>query len=177
MSRQSNKLYSRGGKNGEGFTGVKDILDLFTKSHGAHHGSQYYTKEQQAILLRTAEDIQKRMRVKLSTSYLQHASNVPINAKHMNPILKVVMPSTDEVQDMSGENDPSHQNRFSFIPGLLHKYEMLLVYASINCSSHCRYCYRLDLFTGISSKEKANIAQVASYIRVFNDLIDKAFHK
>ncbi|CAF3543546.1 unnamed protein product [Rotaria sp. Silwood1] len=167
----SNKLYSRGGKSGEGYVGIKEVLNLLSSIND--HYPHFYTAEEHALLFQNADNIQQRMRVKVSAAYLKHALNIPTNAKHPNPILKVVMPKIDEINDIVGENDPSNQNRFSFVPGLLHKYEMLLAYVSINCSSHCRYCYRLDLFSGISSKEKANMLQVASYIKTFNNLIDK----
>ncbi|CAF1156519.1 unnamed protein product [Rotaria sordida] len=167
----SNKLYSRGGKSGEGYIGIKEVLNLLSSIND--HYPHFYTEEERVLLFQNANNIQQRMRVKVSAAYLKHALHIPANAKHSNPILQVVMPKIEEIKDITGENDPSNQNRFSFIPGLLHKYEMLLAYVSINCSSHCRYCYRLDLFSGISDKEKANMLQVASYIKTFNSLIDK----
>ena len=45
---------------------------------------------------------------------------------------------------------------------------------SINCSSHCRYCYRSDLFNGSSGKSKADLSAVAKYVKSYNRLIEEA---
>lgn len=168
---QYNLKYSRGGKGGEGYVGVQDVIDMLAaeKDYPA-----YYNEESLAQLNSLSESVQQRMRVKISRQYAQHAMNIPANAKHPHPILKVVMPDSEEVKDMAGEADPSNQNRYSPMPGLLHKYEMLLAYVSINCSSHCRYCYRSDLFNGISQKSKADLPLIAAYIRTYNVLIEEA---
>jgi hypothetical protein len=109
--------------------------------------------------------------------YLKHALDVPKEAKEPNPIFKIVMPDAQEVADLSGEIDPSNQNRYSPLPGLLFKYEMLLAMVAINCSSHCRYCYRLDLFNGSSGKSKADMPLIAAYIKTFNQMIDDTIEK
>ena len=160
-----NRKYSRGGKNGEGYVGIDEILDLVSDG--------YYENSEKEKLQKSSSEIQDRMRVKVSEAYIKHALNVPRLAKKPNPILKIVMPDSEEVSDLSGEVDPSNQNRYSPLPGLLHKYEMLLAFTSINCSSHCRYCYRLDLFNGTSSKSKADMPVIAAYIKTFNSLIDE----
>ena len=161
-----NKKYSRGGSNGEGFVGVDEVLKLAS--------NRYYRSDERDSLLKASDRIQDRMRVKVSKSYAEHAFNVPEIAESLNPILKVVMPDTQEIVDLEGEDDPSNQNRYSPMAGLLHKYEMLLALVSVNCSSHCRYCYRLDLFSGTSNKSKADMPVIAAYIKTFNDLIDDA---
>ncbi len=159
-----NKKYSRGGKNGEGYVGVEEVVEMVANS--------YYDGDEKEALFQLSSQVQDRMRVKVSKSYLDHALKVPEGAKEPNPILKIVMPDVQEVTDMNGESDPSNQNRYSPLPGLLHKYEMLLAFVSVNCSSHCRYCYRLDLFSGISNKSKADMPVIAAYIKTFNTLID-----
>lgn len=159
-----NKKYSRGGKNGEGYVGVDEVVEMVANS--------YYDGDEKEALSQLSSQVQDRMRVKVSKSYLDHALKVPEGAKEPNPILKIVMPDVQEVRDITGESDPSNQNRYSPLPGLLHKYEMLLAFVSVNCSSHCRYCYRLDLFSGISNKSKADMPVIAAYIKTFNTLID-----
>ncbi len=165
-SQHLNKRYSRGGKGGEGFVGVEEVVKMLS--------DKYYSQESMNEVLSYAGSIQDRMRVKVSDSFLQHVFNVPSIAKEPNPILKIVMPDAREIADLAGEIDPSNQNRYSPLPGLLHKYEMLLAYTSINCSSHCRYCYRLDLFDGSSNKSKADMNVVAAYIKTYNDMVDRA---
>ena len=164
-SNHLNKKYSRGGKNGEGYVGVEEVVKRVS--------DRFYSKDDSDLLLKSAPKVQDRMRSKVSESYINHAFNVPSIAKKPNPIFKVVMPDVKEIDDLAGEVDPSNQNRYSPMPGLLHKYEMLLAFVSVNCSSHCRYCYRLDLFSGASNKSKADMAVIAAYIKTFNDLIDE----
>jgi L-lysine 2,3-aminomutase/ferredoxin len=135
---------------------------------------KYYSEKDRAALMAAADDVQYRMRIKLSKEYWDHCMKIPPNAKHPNPILNVVMPQAEEVDDLAGEADPSNQTRYSSVPGLLHKYEMCLAYMSINCSSHCRYCYRSDLFNGISKKSKADIDRIGSYIRTYNEMLRDA---
>ena len=159
-----NHRYSRGGDYGEGYIGVKKSIKVAADG--------YYSDNYRKSLLNVSDAAEKRMRVKISESYLNHALNIPKEAKEPNPILKVVMPDAQEIADLSGEIDPSNQNRYSPLPGLLHKYEMLLAMVAINCSSHCRYCYRLDLFNGSSGKSKADMQAIAAYIKTFNQMID-----
>ncbi|MES2677983.1 MAG: hypothetical protein V4612_06725 [Pseudomonadota bacterium] len=168
VNNNLNKRYSRGGKAGEGLIGVSEVVQALQQSN-----QSYYDDAELSELLDGSEEVQSRMRVKVSESYLNHALKIPKGAKKANPILKVVMPSPREIDDLSGEVDPSNQNRYSPLPGLIHKYGMLLAFVSINCSSHCRYCYRLDLFNGSSGKEKADMPVIAAYIKTFNSLIDE----
>lgn len=170
--RKFNIKYSRGGQGGEGHLGVEDVLAQIT--NGAKTASSFYSPTHRNALLRASEEVQARMRIKVSDAYLLHALNVPENAREPNPILHIVMPHVEEIMDKVGEADPSNQNRYSPMPGLLHKYEMLLAYVSINCSSHCRYCYRSDLFNGISEKEKADMDRIALYASTYNRLISRA---
>jgi L-lysine 2,3-aminomutase/ferredoxin len=163
-----NVKYSRGGLHGEGYVGIQEIVD----NHANVFGESVDTEK----LLKLAPEIQSLMRVKVSSSYLKHALEaLPSNAKEISPILKVVVPDEKEVLYKEiGETDPSNQNKYSPLPGLLHKYNMLLAMTSINCSSHCRYCYRSDLFNGSSGKSKADISSVAQYVKAYNHLVNEA---
>jgi L-lysine 2,3-aminomutase len=160
-----NAKYSRGGEISDGFLGVKSLLEA---------APEYYDEIQTQKLLEAAPEIQARMRVKGSEAYLRHAAKIPQGAKKPHPILKVIMPDVGEIGDLSGEVDPSNQNRYSPLPGLLHKYGMALAMVAQDCSSHCRYCYRLDLFNGSSGKTRADMPLIAAYIKTFNLLIEEA---
>jgi hypothetical protein len=167
-----NIKYSKGGKKGEGYVGVREVLDTTNAGSPAAHTDE----KRDAGLLRLAPEIQQQMRVKISDAYMRHAlDSLPEGALEPSPILKVVMPDEREVlyRDI-GEVDPSNQNKYSPMPGLLHKYNMLLAMTSINCSSHCRYCYRSDLFNGSSGKSKAEMADVAQYVKAYNKKIYQA---
>ena len=111
--------------------------------------------------------IEARMRVKISDHYealVTGQSGMPPS----EPLRFLVTARDEEVVDLSGESDPSSQMLFSPIPGLLHKYEMALIHVVNTCSAHCRYCYRLDFFSGKTGKKIAKIPDVISYIRAHN---------
>ena len=167
-----NTKYDRGGKKGEGYVGVREVLETAKAGSPAEHTDDAKNKE----LLRLSSDIQHQMRVKVSDAYMRHAlDHLPEGALEPSPILKVVLPDDREILYKEiGEVDPSNQNKYSPMAGLLHKYNMLLAMTSINCSSHCRYCYRSDLFNGSSGKDKADIVNVARYARSYNRLIKEA---
>src|SRR5205823_2809570 len=84
-------------------------------------------------------------------------------------------PIISEAIDKIGERDPSNQIRYS--PGLLkgkilHKYdEIVLGYAALACSAHCRYCYRLDLFNGSTGKGLVKAEELRQYIEGYNHLL------
>ena len=69
-------------------------------------------------------------------------------------ILALIMPRLGETMDMSGQQDPSNQMKYTpkeLAGKLLHKYdEIVLAYSAFACSAHCRYCYRLDLFKSLN---------------------------
>ena len=167
-----NIKYDRGGQKGEGYVGVREVLETTKAGSPKDHTDDVRDRE----LLRLGPDIQQQMRVKVSDAYMRHALEaLPEGALEPSPILKVVLPDEREVLYREvGEVDPSNQNKYSPMPGLLHKYNMLLAMTSINCSSHCRYCYRSDLFNGSSGKSKADIAAVAQYVKAYNRQISEA---
>ncbi len=167
-----NLKYDRGGSKGEGYVGVREVLEKAKVDSPAAHTDEKKNED----LLRLSADIQQQMRVKVSDAYMRHAlDHLPEGAVEPSPILKVVLPDDREILYKEiGEVDPSNQNKYSPMAGLLHKYNMLLAMTSINCSSHCRYCYRSDLFNGSSGKEKADIVNVARYAKAYNRHIQEA---
>jgi len=89
-------------------------------------------------------------------------------AKRSEAVRNLIKARPEEMEDLSGEKDPSNQLRYSPIPGLLHKYELCLVYVVRTCSSWCRYCYRSDFLTGKTEKDTASIHEVGEYIQTHN---------
>jgi L-lysine 2,3-aminomutase len=84
----------------------------------------------------------------------------------------LVVPILAEADDLSGEKDPSNQIRYSpeELKGkILHKYdEIVLGYAALACSAHCRYCYRLDIFNGSTGKGLIKADELREYIAGYN---------
>ena len=118
----------------------------------------------------TERDVEDRMPVKLTRHYFEMAKSSP-------PLQKLVKASPDETVDLEGDPDPANQLDYSPIEGLLHKYEMALLYVISTCSAHCRFCYREELIGRkeieradgtVKKKGLANVQEIADYIRTHN---------
>lgn len=90
-------------------------------------------------------------------------------ASRSSAITNLIKARPEETDDLSGERDPSNQLKYSPIPGLLHKYELVLLYVVRACSSWCRYCYRSDFLTGKTEKDIGSIKEITEYIGKHNE--------
>ncbi|HEY7415567.1 MAG TPA: hypothetical protein VH593_10270 [Ktedonobacteraceae bacterium] len=129
-----------------------------------------------------AAGVDKRMIFGMNPHYLAlvlgGGLNDEITGKEILPdmpasraLLALVMPRLGESFDLSGEVDPSNQNRYAgALKGkLLHKYdEIVLAYSALACSAHCRYCYRLDLFNGSTGKSLVKPEELRAYVTAYN---------
>jgi L-lysine 2,3-aminomutase len=115
-------------------------------------------------------DVEKRMPVKVTRHYAQLASK-------SKPMQRLVKASPDETMDLAGSEDPGNQMDYSPVEGLLHKYEMGLMYVVSTCSAHCRFCYREELIARkeiqrqdgtVAKKGLAQIPEITAYIKDFN---------
>jgi lysine 2,3-aminomutase len=135
--------------------------------------SNFYSKGelvQLGGLKGTPRDVEKRMPVKVTRHYFELATK-------SKPMQRLVKASPDETIDLAGSEDPGHQMDYSPVEGLLHKYEMGLLYVVSTCSAHCRFCYREELIARkeiarkdgtVAKKGLAEIPAVTEYIRAFN---------
>ena len=119
----------------------------------------FYTPEE-AKELKDA-GVELRMKAKISDHYRQLCENSV-------PLTNLIKARKNETYDLAGEADPSNQLSYSPVPGLLHKYELVLLYSAMTCSAHCRYCYRLDLFSGKTGKGLVKPEAAANYVREYN---------
>ncbi|MAO19474.1 MAG: hypothetical protein CMJ35_12045 [Phycisphaerae bacterium] len=115
-------------------------------------------------------DVEKRMPVKVTRHYADLA-------RQSMPMQRLVKASPDETQDLAGSEDPGNQMDYSPVEGLLHKYEMGLMYVVSTCSAHCRFCYREELIARkeiqrkdgtVAKKGLAKIPEITAYIKDFN---------
>jgi len=122
------------------------------------------------LLKGTERDVEKRMPVKVTRHYFDLA-------KDSKSLQRLVKASPDETQDLAGSEDPGYQMDFSPVEGLLHKYEMGLLYVISTCSAHCRFCYREELIARkevkrqdgtVAKKGLAQIDEVTDYVRAHN---------
>ncbi len=93
-------------------------------------------------------------------------------AKRSRAVRNLIKARPEEMEDLSGEKDPSNQLKYSPVPGLLHKYELCLIYVVRTCSSWCRYCYRSDFLTGKTEKDTASITEITDYIKGHNAAVE-----
>ena len=114
----------------------------------------------------TDRDIEKRMPVKITNHYYQQAKNSPA-------LQQLIKASPSETFDLTGSQDPGKQMSYSPVEGLLHKYEIGLIYVASTCSAHCRFCYREELIArkdverpdgAMAPKGLAKVDEICSYI-------------
>lgn len=125
----------------------------------AQGGVKLYSDKELAEL--KAADVSKRLPPRATNYYLDLASR-------SQAITNLIKARPEEMEDLSGEKDPSNQLKYSPVPGLLHKYELILLYVVRTCSSWCRYCYRSDFLTSKTEKDIASVKDIADYIKSYN---------
>lgn len=123
----------------------------------------------------TERDVEARMPVKMTRHYFDMA-------RHSRPLRRLVKASPDETRSLAGAEDPGYQMDYSPVEGMLHKYEMGLLYVTSTCSAHCRFCYREELIGRkeverqdgtVAKKGLAKIKDVTDYVRAHNQLVDQ----
>ena len=123
-----------------------------------------------AELKGTIKDVEARMPVKITRHYFELA-------KKSDAIKVLVKASPKETYDLDGASDPGKQMSYSPVEGLIHKYELGLIYVASTCSAHCRFCYREELIARkeverpdgtIAPKGLAQISEITAYIKKHN---------
>ncbi len=136
----------------------------------------FYTPDELRELIKirnTERDIESRMPVKITRHYYDLAKNSV-------PIQTLVKASPKETFDLDGSPDPGKQMDYSPVEGLIHKYELGLIYVASTCSAHCRFCYREELIAKkdverpdgtVAPKGLAQIGEIADYVKAHNDIV------
>ncbi len=151
-------------------------LTPFFKNKAHEDFTSFYSAEELdelAALKGTDRDVEARMPVKLTRHFFELA-------QHSEPLRRIVKASPDETLNLAGSEDPGYQMDFAPVEGLLHKYEMGLLYVVSTCSAHCRFCYREELISQkeierqdgtVAKKGLAKIKEVTDYIRAHNEIV------
>jgi L-lysine 2,3-aminomutase len=151
-------------------------LDPFFEDRAPEDMKGFYSPDEIGELLRlrgTERDVEQRMPVKITRHYFELA-------KHSPSLQRLVKASPEETVDLAGSEDPGNQMDFSPVEGLLHKYEMGLMYVVSTCSSHCRFCYREELIARkeierqdgtVAKKGLAQIKEITDYVRAHNQAV------
>lgn len=125
-----------------------------------------------ASLKNGSRDIEGRMPVKITRHYFEMA-------RDSEPLRTLIKASPKETLDLAGVPDPGRQMDYSPVEGLIHKYELGLIYVASTCSAHCRFCYREELIArktvtrpdgSTAPKGLASIPELVAYIREHNRL-------
>jgi len=152
-------------------------LNPFFEDRAPEDMAGFYSKDEISELIElrgTERDVEDRMPVKITRHYFELAKN-------SKPLQRLVKASPDETLNLQGSEDPGFQMDYSPVEGLLHKYEMGLMYVISTCSAHCRFCYREELISRkeierqdgtVAKKGLAQIGAVTSYIRAHNAVVD-----
>jgi L-lysine 2,3-aminomutase len=128
-----------------------------------------------AALDGSSRDVQARMPVKITRHYFEQAKN-------SIPMQVLIKASPKETVDLDGAEDPGKQMDYSPVEGLIHKYELGLIYVASTCSAHCRFCYREELIARkqvsrpdgtVAPKGLAQIGELVPYIREHNRLVEE----
>ena len=91
-----------------------------------------------------------------------------VNIKNISdPLLLQVLPLKEELIEDEGYSDnPLQEDKFSKIPGLIHKYKSrVLLIITGACAIHCRYCFRREFPYNQNILSKANIYKALDYIK------------
>ena len=123
----------------------------------------------------TDRAVETRMPVKITRHYFEQARN----SAAMQQLIKA---SPNETADLAGSQDPGKQMDYSPVEGLLHKYEIGLIYVASTCSAHCRFCYREELIAkkevarpdgAMAPKGLAKVEDICNYIVEHNRLVEQ----
>ncbi len=151
-------------------------LTPFFKNKAHEDFTSFYSAnelEELAALKGTERDVEARMPVKLTRHFFELAQN-------SEPLRRIVKARPDETLNLAGSEDPGYQMDFAPVEGLLHKYEMGLLYVVSTCSAHCRFCYREELISQkeierqdgtVAKKGLAQIKEVTDYIKAHNEIV------
>ena len=136
----------------------------------------FYSEQELAALVKLAgseRDVEKRMPVKITRHYFEQAKN----SKAMQQLIKA---SPTETVDLTGSQDPGKQMDYSPVEGLIHKYELGLIYVASTCSAHCRFCYREELIArkdvprrdgAMAPKGLAQVEDICAYVKEHNRVV------
>jgi lysine 2,3-aminomutase len=153
-------------------------LNPFIEERAPADMKDFYSSDEIAELVSlrgTDRDVENRMPVKMTRHYFEMA-------KRSRPLQRLVKASPDETLNLAGSEDPGYQMDFSPVEGLLHKYEMGLMYVVSTCSAHCRFCYREELIARkeierqdgtVAKKGLAQIPNIVEYIHAHNKLVEE----
>jgi L-lysine 2,3-aminomutase len=156
--------------------GIINGLKPFFQDKAPEDIKKFYSPDELSVLSDlhgTERDVEARMPVKMTRHFFEMAIN-------SRPLQKIIKANPNETLNLMGSEDPGHQMDFAPVEGMLHKYEMGLLYVVSTCSAHCRFCYREELIAQkeverqdgtVAKKGLAKIEEVTEYVRLHNKAV------
>lgn len=153
-------------------------LSKFVNGEAPGELQTLYTADELAALQAvqgTDRDVEARMPTKITQHYFQQA-------KRSAAVRKLVKADPMETNDLTGSPDPGSQMTYSPVEGMIHKYELALLYVVSTCSAHCRFCYREELIARkeieradgtVAPKGLAQVDEVVDYVVTHNQQVEK----
>lgn len=151
-------------------------LKKFVEGNAPQDMQGFYSAEELDAIKKldgTDRDLQARMPIKITRHYFEQA----VRSKALQTLVKA---SPKETYDLDGAEDPGKQMSYSPVEGMIHKYELALLYVASTCSAHCRFCYREELIAKkeverpdgtVAPKGLAQIKDVVAYITEHNRVV------
>ena len=151
-------------------------LKKFFEGKAPEDMQSFYSADELKVLADlkgTAKDVESRMPVKMTRHYFELAKNSA-------PLQVLIKASPQETYDLDGASDPGKQMDYSPVEGLIHKYELGLIYVASTCSAHCRFCYREELIARkaverpdgtMAPKGLAQIGEIVAYVKQHNRIV------
>ena len=156
--------------------GIINGLRPFFQDKAPEDIKSFYSPDELSVLSSlhgTERDVESRMPVKMTRHFFEMAKN-------SRPLQRIIKANPNETLNLMGSEDPGHQMDFAPVEGMLHKYEMGLLYVVSTCSAHCRFCYREELIAQkeverqdgtVAKKGLAKIEEVTEYVRAHNEAV------
>ena len=156
--------------------GIINGLKPFFEDKAPEDIKGFYAPDELSILLKlkgTDRDVESRMPVKMTRHFFELAQT-------SEPLKHIIKANPDETLNLAGSEDPGYQMDYAPVEGLLHKYEMGLMYVVSTCSAHCRFCYREELISQkdierqdgtVAKKGLAKIKPITDYILAHNKTV------
>ncbi|MEM7456063.1 MAG: hypothetical protein AAF456_17070 [Planctomycetota bacterium] len=151
-------------------------ITKFAKNEVPEDMQGFYSQDELSALVDlqgTDREVERRMPVKITRHYFEQA----LKSKPMQQLIKA---SPEETFDLAGSQDPGKQMTYAPVEGLIHKYELGLIYVASTCSAHCRFCYREELIArkdieradgSMAPKGLAKVDEICNYIQEHNRVV------
>ncbi|MFH0876083.1 MAG: KamA family radical SAM protein [archaeon] len=90
-----------------------------------------------------------------------------------DPIWKQCIPRPEELSDNVNEEDPLHEEKYSPVPYLVHRYpDRALLLVSNRCAMYCRFCTRKRKVGKIVDITRDHILNAIKYIEMHSEIRD-----